>query len=104
MTSSDIYQRSIKPNAMKPEDRGIPDPFGFRQRENLNIAIRAIVAEGEGLEFALQTVTVIPEETGQFRKLLLDELRILNTHNCARYRLSIRLTEQWVHQGRPTSG
>ncbi|MCS3431038.1 hypothetical protein [Klebsiella sp. BIGb0407] len=79
----------------------VPDLFRLHQRENLNIAIRAIVAEGEGLEFALQTVAVTPEDSERFRKLLRDELRILNTHNCARYRLSIRLTEQWINQGRP---
>jgi len=96
-----IYRRSIKRYAVTLEAMGVPDPFRLSQRENLNIAIRAIVAEGESLEFALQAVTVTPEESEQFRKLLQDELQILNSHNCARYRLSIRLTEQWVHQGRP---
>lgn len=97
-----IYRRSIKRYAVTLESMGVPDPFRLRHRENLNIAIRAIVAEGERLEFALQMVAITPEDTEQFRKLLQDELRILNTHNCARYRLSIRLTEQWINQGRPT--
>jgi len=96
-----IYRRSIKRYAVTLEAMGVPDPFRLRHRENLNIVIRVIVAEGEGLESALQTVTITPEDTERFRKLLQDELCILNTHNCARYRLSIRLTEQWINQGRP---
>lgn len=96
-----LYRRSIKRYAVTLEAMDVPDPFRLRHRENLNTAIRAIVAEGESLKFALQVVVISPEDAEQFRKLLQDELRILNIHNCARYRLSIRLTELWVNEGRP---
>lgn len=96
-----LYRRSIKRYAVTMEAMGVPDPFRLRHREDLNSAIRYIVADGDNLESAIQAITLAPEEEEQFRNLLQEELRVLNTHNCARYRLSIRLTENWISQGRP---
>ena len=97
-----LYRRSIKRYAVTLEAMGVPDPFRLRHREDLNTTIRYIVAEGESLEGALQRITLPTEDRERFRQLLQNELNVLNTNNCARYRLSIRITEQWIGQGRPS--
>ena len=97
-----LYRRSIKRYAVTLEAMGVPDPFRLRHREDLNTTIRFIVAEGQTLKEALQRISLPPEDAEKFRQLLQQELRILNTNNCARYRLSIRVTEQWIGEGRPS--
>lgn len=97
-----LYRRSIKRYAVTLEAMGIPDAFRLRYREALNTTIRFIVAEGEDLEAALQKISLVSEDIEPFRQLLQKELRVLSPNNCARYRLSIRLTEQWISQGRPS--
>lgn len=97
-----LYRRSIKRYAVTLEAMGIPDQFRLRHREDLNTTIRFIVAEGESLEAALQRIHLASEDIEPFRELLKNELRVLNANNCARYRLSMRITEQWINDGRPS--
>ncbi|WP_447886913.1 Fic family protein [Serratia fonticola] len=96
-----LYRRSIKRYAVTLQAMGVPDPFRLRHREDLNTAIRYIVTDRESIESALLAITIATEDKEQFRALLQDELRVLNTHNCARYRLSMRMTEQWIKDGKP---
>jgi len=96
-----LYRRSIKRYAVTLQAMGVPDPFRLRHREDLNTAIRYIVTDRESIESALLAITITAEDKEQFRALLQDELRVLNTHNCARYRLSMRMTEQWIKDGKP---
>lgn len=96
-----LYRRSIKRYAVTLQAMGVPDPFRLRHREDLNTAIRYIVTDRESIESALLAITIAAEDKEQFRALLQDELRVLNTHNCARYRLSMRMTEQWIKDGKP---
>ncbi|WP_200572541.1 Fic family protein [Erwinia sp. S63] len=96
-----LYRRSIKRYAVTLEAMGVPDPFRLRHREDLNTTIRLIVAEGQNIESAMQMIDLDPDDRERFMQLLQNELRILSTLNCARYRLSISLTEQWIRQGRP---
>ena len=37
-----------------------------------------------------------------FLDMLFKELKSLETYNCARYRLSLRRTEEWIGKGRPS--
>ena len=97
-----LYRRSIKRYAVPLEAMGVPDPFRLRHREDLNTTIRLIVADGQNINSAMQMINLNPDDRERFMQLLQNELRILSTSNCARYRLSISLTEQWISQGRPS--
>jgi Fic family protein len=94
------YRRSVAKYAVTLEAMGAPDPVRLRLRNALNDAIGMIVRDGASAEVATGTLA-LAGDTEVFRKLLSEELRALGTHNCARYRLSMRQTQQWVMAGRP---
>ena len=75
----------------------------FRQkyREMLGEGVRLVVAERIPVANVLQALAPPIEDKEPFLELLLKELAHLAPFNCARYRLSIRLTEGWIKDGRP---
>jgi hypothetical protein len=80
---------------------GSPDPFRLRYREHLGEALRAVVASGKTLTQALEALHIQDDDRQAFEELLRFELDQLATYNCARYRLSIGMTEAWIAKGRP---
>lgn len=96
-----LYRRSIKRYRVTLDAMGVPDPFRLFHRENLNIAIRDVVVERQSIESAIASLKITVEEKEQFKSLLIDELRVLQTHNCARYRLGMKQVDQWINDGRP---
>ncbi|MDO6406564.1 Fic family protein [Pantoea phytobeneficialis] len=96
-----LYRRSIKRYRVTLDSMGVPDPFRLLHREDLNIAIRAIVVERRDIESVLTSLGINDDEKEKFKSLLVDELRVLQIHNFARYRLGMREVEQWINEGRP---
>lgn len=95
------YRRSIEKYKVVLESMGGPDPIRLRHREHLNQAIPLVVQERHTVEQAEQMLKLTPDFAPDFHRLLLDELAQLGTHNCGRYRLTPRMTREWIEAGRP---
>ncbi len=95
------YRRSIDKYKVILEAMGAPDMFRVRHRELLGEAIRQVVADGATLVDACADLALPQLDQQPFEALLRSELTGLQAYNCARYRLSIRLTENWMTKGRP---
>lgn len=96
-----VYRRSIKKYAVTLESMGVPDPVRLQFREALNEAIGGIVRESKTVEQAVAVLSLSSEQAELLRPLLDAELRTLDLHNCARYRLTLGQTKQWIAAGRP---
>lgn len=95
------YRRSLKKYTVLLQSMGAPDPMRLRYRETLNDVIQHIVRDRRTVAEALAMSELSEETAPGFRALLEEELRKLDVHNCARYRLTLRATEVWVRAGRP---
>lgn len=94
------YQRSIEKYRALLESLGAPDPLRAKYREELADAIRQIVAQGTPLNAAVEALHIPSEHRTAFTQMLQTELAHLEPYNCARYRLTIGKTEEWVARGR----
>ncbi|MCX7255238.1 MAG: Fic family protein [Polaromonas sp.] len=95
------YRRSIVKYKVILESMGAPDPFRAKYREQLGEAVREVVTQGAGLQDAIAALALPELDRPAFQTLLRRELERLEPFNCARYRLSIRKTEEWIGRGRP---
>lgn len=95
------YRRSIEKYRVILESVGGPDPFRARLREQLGDAVRSVVLENVPATKATDQLSLDPSDRDAFVAMLLRELQSLETFNCARYRLSLRKTEEWIGKGRP---
>jgi hypothetical protein len=95
------YRRSIAKYRVVLESMGAPDPLRAKYREYLGDAIRQIVLSRSTLAAAVEGLNIPDEDRQSFIELLRVELVNLEPYNCARYRLSINKTEEWVAGGRP---
>jgi Fic family protein len=95
------YRRSIDKYRVILESVGGPDPFRARLREHLGDAVRAVVLENVPALKATDQLSLDPSDHDAFVAMLVRELQSLESFNCARYRLSLRKTEEWIGRGRP---
>lgn len=95
------YRRSLQKYTTVLESMGNPDPFRAKYRERLGDAVRGVILDGQTIAQAAGELKLLPEDEEPFQKMLRDELQHLDVHNCARYRLPISKTEEWVSRGRP---
>ena len=95
------YRRSIRKYSVIIEAMGMPDPLRARYREVLGDAVRQVVESGRSIEQAMQQLPIAPDDQIAFANMLQLDLRSLDVFNCARYRLSLAKTEEWVKRGRP---
>ncbi|MGB3704950.1 MAG: Fic family protein [Castellaniella sp.] len=95
------YRRSIRKYAVQLEATGVPDPTRLRFREALNEAIGQVVRDGQTVGQAVAALALSEEDTRVFQPMLAQELRVLELHNCARYRLTMGQVRQWIEAGRP---
>ncbi|WGS53614.1 Fic family protein [Paraburkholderia sp. D15] len=95
------YRRSINKYQVVLESMGGPDPLRAHYREQLGEAIRQIVFFGITLAEAIETVGIPEEDRGAFDAMLNVELTHLEAFNCARYRLPMSKTQEWIDKGRP---
>jgi hypothetical protein len=79
---------------------GAPDPLRAKYREHLGDAIRQIVVTGSTLPAAVEGLAIPNVDRPAFIELLRVELANLEPYNCARYRLTINKTEEWIANGR----
>lgn len=96
-----IYRRSIKKYAVVLEAMGAPDPLRLRYRQALNDAIGLVVRERKTLDTVIVELRLGTRADSDFRALLDEELAALEVFNCARYRLTMSMTEAWIADGRP---
>jgi Fic family protein len=95
------YRRSIEKYRVILESMGGPDPFRARLREQLGDAVRNVVLENKTAEMASGELSLHVSDSEAFLDMLRKELKALEAYNCARYRLSLRKTEDWIEKGRP---
>lgn len=95
------YRRSIRKYAVQLDAMGIPDAARLRFREALNDAISQIVRDGQTVNQAMAALGLSATDAKIFEPMLLKELRVLELYNCARYRLTMRQTQQWIEAERP---
>lgn len=95
------YRRSIRKYAVQLDAMGIPDAARLRFREDLNDAISQIVRDGKTVNQAMAALGLSAADATIFEPMLLKELGVLELYNCARYRLTMRQTQEWIEAGRP---
>ena len=95
------YRRSLKKYTVVRESLGAPDLTRLRYRERLTEAMGMVVRERKGVQTVLDELALSEESAPGFRELLVDELKKLEVFNCARYRLTLSVTEAWIAAGRP---
>jgi hypothetical protein len=95
------YRRSILKYKAVMESMGGPDPRRVRNREQLGEAVRQIVFFGLRLERAMEGLAIAEDDRAFFDEMLTSELQYLESYNCARYRLPISKTQEWIDIGRP---
>ncbi|OZI64850.1 Fic family protein [Bordetella genomosp. 4] len=95
------YRRSVKKYAILLDAMGIPDPVRLRFREALTESVGAVVRDRMNVDAAVALLGLPAPDILQFQPILLRELQALDLYNCARYRLTMTQTRQWIEAGRP---
>lgn len=95
------YRRSVDKYHAVVEAIGGPDPLRVRYRDQLGEAVRQVVFFGVAFDRAVESVKVTDVDVAAFSKMLHIELEHLEAYNCARHRLSIGKTQEWIDKGRP---
>jgi fido (protein-threonine AMPylation protein) len=95
------YRRSINKYKVVLESMGAPDPMRLRYRQGLNEAIGLVVREAKTASAAAAALGLTNDVAPGFATLLADELAKLEIFNCARYRLTMNATADWIAAGRP---
>lgn len=95
------YRRSIKKYQVVVESMGGPDPMRVRYREQLGEAVRQVVYFGLTVDKAAEGLVMSGADAAMFNGMLKSELQHLEPYNCARYRLPIGKTQEWIDKGRP---
>ncbi|WP_244826903.1 Fic family protein [Caballeronia sp. TF1N1] len=94
------YRRSIDKYQVIVESMSGPDPLRARYREQLGEAIRQIVFFGSTLNQAVEGAGLSETDMAAFNGMLRTELEHLEAFNCARYRLPMIKTQEWIDKGR----
>jgi len=95
------YQRSMSKYRAILDSMGAPNPFRAKFREHLGEAIRQVVASRTPFAETVAALGLPESDQAPFQELLREELLHLEPFNCARYRLSIGKTEEWIRDDRP---
>lgn len=95
------YRRAIDKYRAIIDAMGAPDRDRARFREHLGEAIRQVVGSRSPLSQAVAAQSLNEIDEHLFRLMLVQELQHLEPWNCARYRLPIGKTEEWIRDGRP---
>lgn len=95
------YRRSIDRYQVVIEAMGGPDPLRVKYRDELGEAIRHIVFYGLTLKQVKSEMAIPAPDSTVFFNMLEEELEALQPYNCARYRLAMKNTAEWIKKGRP---
>ncbi|MDB5853335.1 MAG: filamentation induced by cAMP protein Fic [Herminiimonas sp.] len=94
------YRRSQTKYNVVSESLGSPDRFRIKYREALNEAVCMVVRGRQPVTEALVVLGLPDEDASKFQKMLAEELSVLAAFNCARYRLGMKETQDWIDAGR----
>jgi hypothetical protein len=94
------YRRSIEKYQVVVESMGGPDPMRVRYREQLGEAVRQVVYFGRKVGQAVEVLRIPAADAAVFDGMLKTELQHLEAYNCARYRLPIGKTQEWIDMAR----
>jgi fido (protein-threonine AMPylation protein) len=94
------YRRSIAKYRTVQQAIGVPGPLRVAYREQLRDVVQRVVG-GDSLAAAVAALGLPEGDWERFEALAREELRHLEPYNCARYRLSMGVVEQWIRAGRP---
>lgn len=97
------YRRSVAKYAAVLQSMGSPDPFRAKYRELLTESLKRVVRDAYPVATAIAEMGLPEEDRQAFEAMLRMDLEHLEVFNCARYRLTIKQTEDWVSKGRPTN-
>lgn len=97
------YRRSIKKYSAVLDSIGTPNPFRVRYRERISEAVRRVVENEQAIDAIVTELDIPAADRQDFAAMLRNDLRHLDAFNCARYRLGMSKTEEWVNRGRPVS-
>ena len=75
----------------------IQNPLRLRYRYHLIDAVGQVVRDRESARAVVDELRL----TEEFMNILLDELHTLEVFNCARYRLTMSETQDWIAANRP---
>jgi Fic family protein len=95
------YRRAIDKYRAILDAMGAPDRDRARFREHLGEAVRQVIGSRSQLSQAVAAQSLNETDEHLFRLMLEQELQHLEPWNCARYRLPIGKTEDWIRDGRP---
>lgn len=95
------YRRGMKKYQLIMQARSAPDPMRLRYREALNEVMGLVVRDRKPAQEAVLALGLSEDSAPGFDKLLREELAKLQSFNCARYRLSMQATQDWIDAGRP---
>jgi Fic family protein len=95
------YRRSIAKYKVILEAMSAPNPFRAKYREHLSEAVKEVVVLRRTMVSAIASLVLPEVDQLPFMGLLREELQGLEVYNCARYRLPIGKTQEWIQAGRP---
>lgn len=95
------YRRSIEKYVVILESMGAPNPLRLRYREYLTEAIGMVVRDRKSAQAVVRELGLAEDQAPGFEEMLLDELEKLEVFNCARYRLTLTATQDWIDADRP---
>ena len=97
------YRRSVAKYATVIQSMGSPDLFRTKYRELLSEGVRRVVEDACPVATVIAEMGLLEEDRPAFEAMLREDLEHLEVFNCARYRLKIKQTEDWVSKGRPAN-
>ncbi|SPE36929.1 putative Fic (Filamentation induced by cAMP) protein [Burkholderiales bacterium] len=95
------YRRSIAKYQAVLASMGAPNPIRTKYREHLGELVRQVVFYGASFTHAVESLALPEEDRAPFVAIAQDELKHLEPYNCARFRLPIGKTQEWIAKGRP---
>ena len=95
------YRRSMAKYKVILETMSAPDPFRAKYRGHLSEAVKEVVVLRRTMVSAIASLVLPEVDQLPFMGLLREELQSLEVYNCARYRLPIGKTQEWIQAGRP---
>jgi len=79
----------------------IQNPLRLQYRYHLIDAVGQVVRDRKSARAVVDELRLTDDRAPVFMKILLDELHTLEVFNCARYRLTMSETQDWIAANRP---
>lgn len=93
--------RSPKKSDAAVESVGVPNPLLLRYRRYLVEAVGLVVRDRRSAQAAAEALGLNESTAPGFQAVLLDQLKMLQVFNYARFRVTLDETQAWIDAGRP---